>query len=241
MIGYSGAKSLLKAAAESLNLRVLDLSSNEINLDNKYILSAQQFQRIRGSHYPYMSCSIDVDPVCVSSDLSYRPRYDLFNSLASNRVTDEGVAYLLSQKILLRVTETNLDDNYISNKGAHTLAEFATMKVCALERLSLCGNGIECKGASVLAKAFMTSPSLCYLNLNSNNFGDDGLRAFAEAMTAEKPIMKETSVAKRVKENSVWEIHMLTQEVVSQEATFLLKSAAATLTQQITNISIIVS
>ena len=241
MIGYSGATSLLKAAAESLNLRVLDLSSNEINLDNKYILSAQQFQRIRGSHYPFMSCSIDVDPVCVNSNLSYRPRHGLFISLANNRVTDEGVAYVLSQKILLRVTEINLDDNYISNKGTQTLAKFATMKACVLERLSLCGNGIEYKGASVLANAFMTSPSLCYLKLNSNNFGDDGLRAFAEALTAEKPIMKETSIAKRVKENNVWEIHLLTQEVISQEATFLLKSAAATLTQQIANISIIVS
>ena len=148
---------------------------------------------------------------------------------------------MLSQKILLRVSEINLDDNYISNKGAQTLAKFATMKACVLERLSLCGNGIEYKGASVLANAFMTSSSLCYLKLNSNNFGDDGLRAFAEALTAEKPIMKETSIAKRVKENNVWEIHLLTQEVISQEAIFLLKSAAATLTQQIANISIIVS
>ena len=215
MIGYSGATSLLKAAAKSLNLRVLDLSSNEINLDNKYILSAQQFQRIRGSHYPYMSCSINVDPVCVNSDLSYRPKHGLFISLANNRVTDEGVAYVISQKILLKVTKINLGDNYISSKGAQTLAKFTMLKTCALERLSLCGNGIEYKGASVLAKAFMASPSLCYLNLNSNNLGDDGLRAFGEAMTAEKLIMKETSIAKKVKENSVWEIHLLTQEVIS--------------------------
>ena len=131
MIGYSGATSLLKAAAESLNLRVLDLSSNEINLDNKYILSAQQYQRIHGSHYPYMSCSMDNDPVCVNSNLSYHPRQGLFISLANNHVTDEGVAFVLSQKILLRVTEINLDDNYISNEGARTLAHFATIKTCA--------------------------------------------------------------------------------------------------------------
>lgn len=127
MIGYSGATSLLKAAAESLNLRVLDLSSNEINLDNKYILSAQQSQRIHGSHYPYMSCSMDNDPVCVNSNLSYHPRHGLSISLANNRVTDEGVAFVLSQKILLRVTKINLDDNYISNKGARTIAQFATI------------------------------------------------------------------------------------------------------------------
>lgn len=241
MIGYSGATSLLKAAAESLYLRVLDLSSNEINLDNKYILSAQQFQRVRGSHYPYMSCSIHNEPVCVNSNLSYRPRHGLFLSLADNHVTDEGVAFILSQKIFLRVTEINLDDNYISCKGARTLAKFTMMETCALERLSLCGNGIECKGAGELAKAFMTSPSLCDLNLNSSNFGDDGLRAFAEAMAAGKLIMQGTSISKRVKENSVWEIHLLTQEVISQEATFQLKSVAATLAQQIPNISVIVS
>jgi len=241
MIGYSGATSLLKAAAESLYLGVLDLSSNEINLDNKYILSAQQFQRVRGSHYPYMSCSIHNEPVCVNSNLSYRPRHGFFLSLADNRVTDEGVAFILSQKIFLRVTEINLDDNYISCKGARTLAKFTMMETCALERLSLCGNGIECKGAGELAKAFMTSPSLCDLNLNSNNFGDDGLRAFAEALAAGKLIMQGTSISKRVKENSVWEIHLLTQEVISQEATFQLKSVAATLAQQIPNISVIVS
>ena len=48
----------------------------------------------------------------------------------------------------------------------------------------------------------MTSPSLYYLNLNSNNFGDDELRALAGATITEKQILQKTFI-KEVKENNV--------------------------------------
>lgn len=221
-VGYSGATALLQAAAVSMSLKVLELSSNRVSLDNLYVLKAQQFHRVHGYYFPYMSCSADVHSACYSSTLSHPPNNGLLISLAENHITDEGVLYLC-KTLTQRVTEINLNDNYISNKGASILAELVTTETSSLEKLSLCGNGIEDKAANVLVEALLTSPSLCYLNMNSNSLGDNGLKLFAATMSAKQHI----PISKMRGPRHTVEIKILDNEFFNEEMKNSVIEAAA--------------
>lgn len=76
-----------------------------------------------------------------------------------------------------------LNDNYISDRGVHSLCRVLAINNRTLKELYLARNGITSKGAEYLAEMLATNRTLSTLCLYGNRIADDGIQYLTHVLT----------------------------------------------------------
>ncbi|XP_065218573.1 ran GTPase-activating protein 1 [Planococcus citri] len=105
-------------------------------------------------------------------------------NLNDNTVRAKGAAALAEALPILQNLETlNLGDCLLKTDGALLIAKALTNKHINLKTLILDHNEINIQGGMEFSRAMQNKTSLSTLNLNGNNFGEDGIEKITQSLT----------------------------------------------------------
>jgi Ran GTPase-activating protein (RanGAP) involved in mRNA processing and transport len=104
-------------------------------------------------------------------------------NVSNNEVGADGVAVLCSALgSNTALTEIDLKQNQVGNSGIAPLANLLASPDCALARVGLQRNSIDCTGAIALASTLRRNRSVSALDLRFNEVRDAGACAIASAL-----------------------------------------------------------
>ena len=96
-------------------------------------------------------------------------------SIPASGIDDDRCRVLCHSMIKNRtLTELNLSNNKIGDKGAQAIATVLASHLCSLVVLNLCNNKIGQEGVSLLGKALIQNKTLSQIDLRLNRLGDEG-------------------------------------------------------------------